>query len=956
MKRKFFSIFLGLLGLFLALLMAAPVEAGSVSTLVLSSTPNVTVAEGAPFTTTVTLAGTNNVVGYQFKMYYPHDRFLLVEVASAYGNSENLVYNIQPGSLTINYTDVMNPMNGTVDLFHLTFQVVGWIPMGEPIPLLEFDYWYDNLVTVMTQDYEMYEVWDIYPAFEPVRAGIYGDVSGDGRVSILDAATIQLHLAGKKLLEPSKMAMADVNLDGNVSILDVGLIQLYLAGLREYLGPKPSYQIVMDPQNGQMPIIYQYYPGDHISLPTLYDPNRTFLGWTWDPNGTMPFDLEIMPKEHLYLYAQWGVTSTFAQGYYDFYYSSPDLRATFIAAAERYMLETMNGGIPLYSNSTHFLKSSRLVLPTNTTYGYITFGQQYGWLTQDDSNQIMTDGYFGESNEYTYRGVSAMPTSWNPWNWNQPSNEILQVTHGHLYRIYVQPGMYGYLLAPSMAIGDPVPVNPWYEENGRELASTWRITVNSNLRWTFPEGIDTTSFASDTHVLNAIDFVDTFRMVLERQWSQSSALTSTLNIVNAAEFRQGLVDWDNVGIRLIDENTFEFDSNFHWTVDELKLRLSSRNFVPVHTELAEMLLNDGIEYGLNPDAMAYSGPYLVDEFYPNQRVTLYRNPNDFASTPYHYTGFEFVNMSGQLAVDLFLAGQLDGLTVNPYVFFDQYNSAATEYRIIQNTTTWRIAINGLETIEKQRERFPNGTWVPEPILANDAFRKAMYLAIDRATIAMDIVKSQNPQATLITPAYLIDPGYGIPYRETYQGYNVMHSFDQGNYAFDPNQAALLYLVAIDDLLAQNLVTRGTIENPTWISIELRFLNSSPSNFDMTSLIETMFESLFYDNRNHIGIDLVLVPSPFPLMYSDFVSTGEFDLAIVGLSSDSNYIDSMMEAMSSNTDSGFLLNYGFDSNQAVIPVEYVDLYGVVRRELWSFDAIIAALMGETYVEQGRKVNW
>lgn len=68
--------------------------------------------------------------------------------------------------------------------------------------------------------------------FEPVDPTlIFGDVDGDGKVSIDDVTDIQKHLANMVDFTDEQEAIADVDNDGKVTIDDVTLIQKYLAGM-----------------------------------------------------------------------------------------------------------------------------------------------------------------------------------------------------------------------------------------------------------------------------------------------------------------------------------------------------------------------------------------------------------------------------------------------------------------------------------------------------------------------------------------------------------------------------------------------------------------------------------------------------------------------------------------------------------------------------------------------------
>ncbi len=56
-----------------------------------------------------------------------------------------------------------------------------------------------------------------------------GDVDGDGDISVLDATSIQMHVASLEFIDSKKATAADTDKDGNISIMDATQIQLYIA-------------------------------------------------------------------------------------------------------------------------------------------------------------------------------------------------------------------------------------------------------------------------------------------------------------------------------------------------------------------------------------------------------------------------------------------------------------------------------------------------------------------------------------------------------------------------------------------------------------------------------------------------------------------------------------------------------------------------------------------------------
>lgn len=57
-----------------------------------------------------------------------------------------------------------------------------------------------------------------------------GDVSGDGKISILDLAKVQNYILEKETFSDTEFYAADVNSDGKVSILDLAKIQMHILG------------------------------------------------------------------------------------------------------------------------------------------------------------------------------------------------------------------------------------------------------------------------------------------------------------------------------------------------------------------------------------------------------------------------------------------------------------------------------------------------------------------------------------------------------------------------------------------------------------------------------------------------------------------------------------------------------------------------------------------------------
>lgn len=68
-------------------------------------------------------------------------------------------------------------------------------------------------------------------AVNPYELTLFGDVNGDGTLSIVDATLIQAYLVRIAQFDDSQKAVGDVNGDGTININDVTLLQKYIAGI-----------------------------------------------------------------------------------------------------------------------------------------------------------------------------------------------------------------------------------------------------------------------------------------------------------------------------------------------------------------------------------------------------------------------------------------------------------------------------------------------------------------------------------------------------------------------------------------------------------------------------------------------------------------------------------------------------------------------------------------------------
>lgn len=651
-------------------------------------------------------------------------------------------------------------------------------------------------------------------------------------------------------------------------------------------------------------------------------------------------------------------------GFFNYKFATTELRHTFMAAAEKYLMNNMAGGVPLFANGGFVLYAPRVSLPVDTYIPVMGYGASFGTFTADDSTVLMDDGQFGNAGEYTYRTtISTNPGTFNQWLYDTSTDsDLMSVYMDAPYDYQFNEDKTGYELVPSMAASLPQPVESHFTETGKEVSQTWRITLRDDLEWFYHPDTDTSGFAAGHEVIDANDFVETFKLALDLQWFRAVSgggdfLNESTGIYMAQEYVDGTADWEDVGIKLVDDLTFEF--TFVNDMSEWNVRYFMGSFVmtPVNMELYNALTNDGDDttnYGVDEKTIAYHGAFYVD-YYEQDKILRYKeNPNFHNPDRYFYTGYTFsVIEDSAVRFQEFLAGKLEAVSL-PTEEYDTYKDYPG-IKQVPGATTFRIMINGLGTEANQRAEFPDGSWIPEPILANEDFKMAMFFAIDRQKLAEEVLKTSTTNMYLFSDAYVVDAELGIAYRDTDQGLTVGVGLSPSTHGFNPTAATALYNLALDQLVADGVYTPGTAATPTIITIEFNYFSGSEAQVTMFSYLETTFEELFQSTEHYINVDLVGYAKDFPDIYYDYMMVGEFDLSIGGISGSTLDAASFLDTYCSDNRGGFTLNWGIDTSVAEIEILYRDFLGRQHYEMWSFDAITSALNGRVYLQNGEEAE-
>jgi len=334
-----------------------------------------------------------------------------------------------------------------------------------------------------------------------------------------------------------------------------------------------------------------------------------------------------------------------------------------------------------------------MLLVSDTFLPVLGFGVAFSTMAADDSKVLMEDGKNGNAGEYTYRtALAGNPSQWNQWLYDDATtSDVMLNYYGRLYAYEFNDDKTGYVLNPSMAAGDPTPIGSRELPGGKVVSRKWQIKVRDGLKWKFNEKTNT-SMITKTDI-TASDFYETYKLALTNKWFRAISGGSDFvsnKIVNAQEFVDGTANWEDVGIKLIDDKTLEFEFVYEQSEWNIKYMFGSFVMTPINLELYQAL---GDKYGIDEKSIGYHGIYYVDYYESDKIIRFKKNDLFHDSDKYFYTGMTMTIIDeAEMRFQEFLAGKLDAVGL-PSAHYETYKNHPG-LKHVPGATTFRIMING----------------------------------------------------------------------------------------------------------------------------------------------------------------------------------------------------------------------------------------------------------------------
>jgi peptide/nickel transport system substrate-binding protein len=439
----------------------------------------------------------------------------------------------------------------------------------------------------------------------------------------------------------------------------------------------------------------------------------------------------------------------------------------------------------------------------------------------------------------------------------------------------------------DMLASTPVRRNQHTLEWEPALAESWTISedektityrLRPNLQW------------SDGNDLTAKDFVFTANQIIKREDVGSNSRSSQFQALDDGTERP--LVWE-----YIDERTYSV--TFH-SVTAGILTFSALEPYPMHI-FADVIGWDEEEHGLDyeyelgtdeegnsvlteikPEGVDYSavtsfwgvdtdvteivssGPWVIEEYVPAQRVVFAPNPNYWETDangqqlPY-LDEMVYVYVPDQdTELQRFIAGESDGYGVRGEdyaVLVDRQEELGFRiYNVGPSTSTNFITFNQnpIEGAEDAGIEPPQLTW-----LSNKTFRQAMAHLVDRDTYINNIAFGFG------YPQYSFIPRFSPYYWD---------GADDAAFEYDPNTAAEM-LDSIDYIDRDG---DGWREDPDGNKISLTLSTNSG-----VSAREGMIE-LFSQEARNVGIEITPNPIDFNALVGQLVASYDWEMILIGL--------------------------------------------------------------------------
>ena len=393
------------------------------------------------------------------------------------------------------------------------------------------------------------------------------------------------------------------------------------------------------------------------------------------------------------------------------------------------------------------------------------------------------------------------------------SGDVIARTSLQLYRQYPNAEGTSFEYLPELAEKEP--------EQTDEEGKVWHIKIRENAKWENGDAIDVD------------DVIYSFKMCLDPIMvnSRASQLASDyITITKASDYslqgNAGTVAWEDVGIKKADDYTLELQLDAPVTAEDIKSHFNYVWTCLVHEPTYEACMSEDRStntYGSTREKYMSCGAFILDQWIAGSQFDMKKNPDFVLGDKIKLDGYNYKIVGDRnTALELYLNGELDAVSLSPESI-EQY---------IDDPSIKKAPATSIQTLT-----INHGNTNNNGILGNLNFRKALFYAVDRESIAK--MTNGIPANYLVASKCLGLDG------KTYRDMEESQALLEPNLGYDPAKAKeLLTEAGYPDGFSCQLWVNGDVRTRS-----AQMVQAQLAEIGITVDISTMEWGAFLDALN-----------------------------------------------------------------------------------------------------------
>ena len=667
-------------------------------------------------------------------------------------------------------------------------------------------------------------------------------------------------------------------------------------------------------------------------------------------------------------------------------------RTEVLGALEKYAVDNMITGMPLYENGGYTMYNPRVVKGCENYITGYGFGiGRYGYLRSDLTNEEV-----------------AKPSYYNTWDTSDPGKinylddqgsqvgDYFDTISCSYFGTKMNAAKNGYDWYGVLSTKDrPYIVKDGvasYPEDKEALSDTWRVYVRTGQAGGVAFRTNSTAegrAAFDNKYVTLDDYVSAFKILLcgkfayYRGTEAATKMSGYSAIKGAGTYyantkSSGISDeeFKKVGVKSGHDDTngdyLEFQLGAPTTRFYAMYSLASTLYSPINMEFFNLVTNNGANpknYGAYSsdkstgpvDNILSLGPWLLEEWKEDQIINFKRNDewyerkadsNLYRIPGYSYRIWEAGKEDENYGFQQFLDGKIDGSRI-PQDYVEQYRNddrtttttGTSVFKLNVNSCTqeqWNSMFGDAGTVA----RLGDNKYTCKPWMSNTNFVKGLFFSIDRNAYAAK--RGSISSINYFSSNYMMDAEEGIGYNATDTHKNAIADFwgdtmNTGGYSKALSQAA--FNEAISELFAAGKLKDGdTLDIECWWMMKYQ---ETKFGDDIATFVADSFDNCTQAKQHKLKVNFINKSvDVWSDVYTKHLQVGQFDIGFGSISG--NPLDPLnfMEVLKSDNSSGFTLNWGADTSK--LGINY-------KGEAWSYNTLWAAVDHGVVTYKGEEIK-